>query len=257
MGVLAGAVVGGLGGWLVGWSKGRALSSAGSRTLAVLMIPLAAYGTALLASGNGFVAAFVSGTAFAGSARWLEREESALELTEQLANPLGYAVWLVFGVAAVPLVWRSVTWREVLFALLALTVLRMVPVAIGLLGTGLRRQSVLFIGWFGPRGLASIVFGLIALESLDEDSSLAVVLVTISLTVLLSVIAHGVSAEPLANRYGAWAQREHPEAELRGGVETRTRDSRLWVPRPEGAQGAGPDRGAGGGSADRGGTMEP
>ena len=203
------------------------MSSKHSRALGVLMIPLLAYGGALLVSGNGFVAAFVSGTAFAGGARWLEREDDALELTEALANPLGYAVWLVFGIAALPLIWDEVGWRELLYALLALTVLRMVPVALCLIGTGLRPQSVAFIGWFGPRGLASIVFALIALESVEADQSLATALATISLTVLLSVIAHGFSAEPLAKRYGAWVERERPPAELQESAQPRTRDPRL------------------------------
>lgn len=230
VGVVVGALIGVVGGWVIGWSRGRSMSSTGSRALAVLMIPLLAYGSALMLSGNGFVAAFVSGTAFAGGARWLGKEEESLELTEQLANPLGYAVWLVFGLAAVPLIWRAVGPREIAFALLALTVLRMVPVALSLIGTGLRPVSMAFIGWFGPRGLASIVFALIALESLVADESLQTVIATISLTVLLSVVAHGFTAEPFAVRYGAWVEREQPAAELQASVEPRTRDSRLWVP---------------------------
>lgn len=229
LGTLAGVVAGALGGILIGWSKRRRMSSHGSRALATLMIPLLAYGGALIMSGNGFVAAFVSGTAFAGAARWLDQEEDALQLTEQLANPLGYAVWLVFGITAVPVIWRGVGWGELVFALLALTVLRMLPVAIGLLGSGFRLPTVLFIGWFGPRGLASIVFALIALESLELNPALSSVLVTISLTVVFSVVAHGVSAEPLAKRYGAWAQREQPAAELQESAQPRSRDSRLWA----------------------------
>ncbi len=227
IGALAGIAVGVLGGLLIGRSKGLGLSSGSGRALAVLMVPILAYGAALLISGNGFVAAFVSGTAFAGAARWLGEEEGVLELTEDLSNPLGYAVWLGFGFAAVPLVWRAVGFREVVYALLALTVLRMAPVALSLLGTHLRPQTAAFIGWFGPRGLASIVFALIALESLERDDQLEVVLTTASLTVLLSVIAHGFSAEPLARRYGAWVQREQPAAELQESIEPRTRDSRF------------------------------
>jgi NhaP-type Na+/H+ or K+/H+ antiporter len=118
-----------------------------------------------------------------------------------------------------------------LFAIAALTVLRMLPVALCLLGTRLRLQTVAFIGWFGPRGLASVVFALIALESLEIDGELRIVLATICLTVLLSVIAHGFSAEPLATRYGAWANRVRPPAELAqldGGGQPRTRGTRLW-----------------------------
>ncbi len=227
VGVVVGVVIGAVGGLLITVSKLRGTSSSGSRSLAVLMIPLLAYGVALLASGNGFVAAFISGMAFAGTAKVLARDHSVLLLVEQLANPLGYGVWLVFGIAAAPLVWSVVGWREALFAVLALTVLRMLPTAIALLGSGMRAPTIAFIGWFGPRGLASIVFGLIALESLAENDPLEIVLATISLTVLLSVVAHGVSAAPLAERYGHWVQRVRPEAELGAAAESRTRDSRL------------------------------
>jgi NhaP-type Na+/H+ or K+/H+ antiporter len=229
LGVVVGALLGILGGLLIGKSRARGLSSLDGRQLAVLMIPLLSYGCAVIVSGNGYVAAFISGMAFAGAAKWYADEHSALELTEQLANPLGYAVWLVFGIAAVPLVWNTVGWREVVFALLALTVMRMVPTAIALFGTRLRLQTVVFVGWFGPRGLASIVFALIALETLEEDASLEILLATISLTVVLSVVAHGVSAAPLAERYGAWVQRERPTEEMKEAVEPRSRDSRLRV----------------------------
>jgi NhaP-type Na+/H+ or K+/H+ antiporter len=231
LGVVAGVAVGAAGGALLGWSRQRRMSTAASRTLGVLMIPLLAYGAALVVSGNGFVAAFISGTAFAGSAAWIHEEESALLGAEELSDLLGYAVWLVLGLVAVPLVWREAGWRELVFAVVALTLVRMLPVALSLLGTRLRPQTVAFVGWFGPRGLASVVFSLIALESLDVDDNLRVVLATISLTVLLSVIAHGFSAEPLARRYGAWVNRVTPPAELAAldrGVEPRTRGARLW-----------------------------
>jgi NhaP-type Na+/H+ or K+/H+ antiporter len=189
----------------------------------VAVLPLLAYGSALMLSANGFVAAFIAGTAFAGAARWINEEKSALELTEAMSDPLGYAVWLVFGVAAVPLVWDRVGPRELVFAALALTVLRMGPVAVSLLGTGLRPATMAFVGWFGPRGLASVVFALLALESLAEDAALGIVLTTVSVTVLLSVVLHGVSAEPLARRYGAWVQQAQPVEELRAAPEPRTR----------------------------------
>lgn len=228
IGLAAGVVVGAGGGMLLGWSTRSLMSSQGSRALAVLMLPLLAYGSASLFGGNGFVAAFVAGTSFAGASHWVMGREDPLELTEQLAKPLGYGVWLVFGISAAPVVANQVGWRELVYALLALTVLRMLPVALSLLRSGFRVQSVLFIGWFGPRGLASIVFALIALESLEADADLERVLATIMVTVLLSIIAHGFSAEPLARRYGAWVDREQPPAELQSSTEPRCRDQRLW-----------------------------
>ena len=92
-----------------------------------------------------------------------------------------------------------------LFAVLALTVVRMVPVALALLGTGARPPTVAFVGWFGPRGLASIVFAVLILQG-EPIPNLHLVLATISLTVILSVYAHGVSALPLTERYVAWVR---------------------------------------------------
>ena len=89
-----------------------------------------------------------------------------------MSELLGFAVWLVFGLAALPLIRDQIGWRELLFAVLSLTVFRMVPVAVSLIGTGMRARSVAFIGWFGPRGLASVVFALLAVEDLDVDDSL-------------------------------------------------------------------------------------
>lgn len=105
----------------------------------------------------------------------------------------------------------------------------MVPVAVSLIGTHLRGPTVAFVGWFGPRGLASVIFALIALESLEPDDALRTVLAVISFTVLASVVAHGFSAEPLARRYGAWAARTSPPIEEEASLEPR---SRRGVPAP-------------------------
>ena len=225
IGTLVGIAVGAGAGLLLGWSREHGLSSRHTRPLAVVVLPLIAYFGAELAGGNAFVAAFVAGTAFAGAARWLEEEESSLALTEALADPLGFGVWCTFGFIAVPLLVEHVGWGEVVFAVLALTLLRMAPVALALLGTGLRPPTVAFVGWFGPRGLASVVFTLLAAEGLDLDEDLVRVVATICLTVLLSVLAHGFSADPLSRRYGAWAQRTQPTEELVGSTEPRSRRS--------------------------------
>lgn len=225
LGTLVGVAVGAGAGLLLGWSRSKGFSTRHTRGLAVLVLPLVAYFTAALGGGNAFVAAFVAGTAFAGAARWLEEEESCLELTEALADPLGFTVWLVFGLVAVPLLVENVAWAQVAFAVLALTALRMLPVALALLGTGLRPQTVAFVGWFGPRGLASVVFTLLAVEDLALDGHLTTVVSTICLTVLLSVVAHGLSADPLARRYGAWVERVGPHEETQASTEPRSRRS--------------------------------
>jgi NhaP-type Na+/H+ or K+/H+ antiporter len=138
-------------------------------------------------------------------------------------------VWLIFGLAAFPLIRDHIGWRELLFAMLSLTAFRMLPVAISMVGSGIRGRSIAFIGWFGPRGLASVVFALLAVEDLEVDDSLRTAISTLALTVLLSVILHGLTADLFATRYGGWIDRERPPAETAPATEPRAR--RAFVPR--------------------------
>jgi NhaP-type Na+/H+ or K+/H+ antiporter len=95
----------------------------------------------------------------------------------------------------------ATTWQTAVFVVLALTVARMVPVALALFGEGFTRTTIAFMGWFGPRGMASVVFAVIAFDSM-EGSDAKPVLAAITLTVLVSVVAHGLTAAPLSRRYG-------------------------------------------------------
>jgi NhaP-type Na+/H+ or K+/H+ antiporter len=228
-GAALGTVVGAGGGLLLGWSRRHGLSTTNTRSLGVLVLPVLAYCLAALINGNSFVAAFVAGTAFTATAPWVDEEQSALDRTEGLSELLGFAVWLFFGLAVFPLIRDQIGWRELLFALLSLTAFRMVPVAVSMIGSGLRAPSVAFIGWFGPRGLASVVFALLAVEDLEVDDSLRTAVSTLALTVLLSVILHGLSADLFATRYGAWVERQRPPAETAPATEPRAR--RAVVPR--------------------------
>ena len=119
---------------------------------------------------------------------------------EQASGLVSLLVWIAFGIIAVPIMLNGVSVTIVVYAVLSLTLVRMLPVALALIGAGLERRSVAFIGWFGPRGLASLVFGLIAVDELGPQAGVAVA--AIALTVFLSVLAHGASAAPLAVRYG-------------------------------------------------------
>ncbi len=132
---------------------------------------------------------------------------------------LGCAVWTLFGVILVSRVADLVSWQAIGLALASLTVVRMVPVALVLLATPLAWPTRWFIGWFGPRGLASVVFGLIAVESLGSSPELTPVIGTITVTVLLSVVCHGLSADVGARRYGAWVSATRPAAELASAPE--------------------------------------
>jgi sodium/hydrogen antiporter len=104
---------------------------------------------------------------------------------------------------------------------LSLTVLRMVPIGIAMLRSGFRWPTIAFVSWFGPRGLATVVFALIALESLELTESGQQVLATVALAVLSSVVAHGLTAGPLGRLYGDWVRRTRPSAERRQAPEPR------------------------------------
>ena len=202
-----GVAVGVAGAVLLALARRHGWSSPDVRPLAILALALFAYSTSVVAGTNGFIAAFVGGMAFGTMDH---HNEAALRFTEESGTLLSLLVWFTFGAVMLVPGLRDVTWQDAVFALLALTVLRMIPVAIALTGTGLDRATVAFVGWFGPRGLASVVFGLIAVDSLEQAES-QVVLGAVTLTVALSVLLHGVSASPLAARYGAYATRLHPE----------------------------------------------
>ena len=151
--------------------------------------------------GSFFIAAFVGGLVFGSFRGTAERE--ATYLVDQGGELLNAVTFIVFGGAILGPALDEITWRIAVYALLSLTLVRMVPVALALLGSGARPPTTAFLGWFGPRGLASIVFGVMMLQegSLPHEQEL---LLAIVLTVGISVYAHGVSAGPLTERYVAW-----------------------------------------------------
>ncbi len=165
-----------------------------------------AYGTASALGGSGFIAAFVAGMTFRLA---LGRDPKDLnELSEQLGNVLNGVTFLFFGAILLGPALGELSWDLALYAVLSLTVVRMLPVAIAMVGSRARAPTLGFLGWFGPRGLASIVFALIVVEESNLPHERLIVL-AIYLTVGLSVFAHGLSAAPLANRYARW-YRQHP-----------------------------------------------
>ncbi len=199
LGVLVGGAVGGVGGYLMQLARRRDWAAEGFAGPAVLGLAACAYASALALHGNGFIAAFVGGLAY--RALGGRRGERLVPFVEETGGLVSLLVWLAFGAIAVVPTLQSLSWATAGYALLSLTVIRMVPVALALAGGGLGRLAVVFIGWFGPRGLASVVFALLALEDLGPATAARPVAV-ITFTVLLSVLLHGVTAEPLARRYG-------------------------------------------------------
>jgi NhaP-type Na+/H+ or K+/H+ antiporter len=202
-GAAIGAIVGYLGGIVVSRARAVGWIAPGGRRIATLMLALLAFLVAEEAAVNYFVAAFLAGFAFRAGTR--QDDEEATELPELIGRILALAVWFVFGAGLVLDGLELVDWRIALYAVLSLSVIRMTPVAISMIGAGFDRPTTLFIGWFGPRGLASVVFGLLIVEELPaNDPRIQTVLSTIVLTVLLSVVLHGISGRPLT----AWLRRQ-------------------------------------------------
>jgi sodium/hydrogen antiporter len=198
IGVVVGAGVGLAGGFALRWSRRRGWAADDFVGIAVLALALVTYTASLAVHGNGFVAAFCGGLAFGAAAG--RRAPAELVFLEQAGSLVSMLVWFAFGALAIPIVLVRADLVVVAYAILSLTLVRMVPVALACWGAGLDRKTVLFVGWFGPRGLASLVFALLALEDLGTAADDVVAI--IGVTVLLSVLAHGLSAGPLAARYG-------------------------------------------------------
>ena len=169
------------------------------------VIPLAAaglaFGVADPIGGSGFIAAFVAGFVFGALRRQGGGEVEYL--IEEVGDVLSAVTFIVFGAVLLGPAIGEITWSVVVYTVVSLTVVRLVPVVISMVGTGARGPTLAFLGWFGPRGLASIVFALLVLEEggLPHDG---LILVTTYITIGLSVLAHGLTAAPLANRYAAW-----------------------------------------------------
>lgn len=212
VGAAIGIGAGAVGGRVLGVARERGWAAPALLPVGIAAIPLLAYFGASLLHGNGFIAAFVAGTAFA-AARSADEEEP-LVVTESLSTLLGYAVWGLFGALFVSQLGHYLSWEGVAFALLALSALRMLPVWLVLTGTGLATPSKAFIAWFGPRGLATVVFALIAIADFGLTGDDTRVAGAIGITVLLSVVAHGLSAPPWSAAYGRWVERVRPPAEL-------------------------------------------
>jgi len=198
LGLIIGVAVGGAGGLLVKVARQRGWAAEGFAGPAALGLAVCAYAFAVALHGNGFIAAFVGGLAF-GTASG-RRGQPLVPFVEETGALVSLLVWLSFGAIAVVPAVEGLDWQIALYAVLSLTVIRMAPVAAALIGARLGRATIALVGWFGPRGLASVVFALLAYEELGSRSvDHAVGVITI--TVMLSVLVHGATADPLASWY--------------------------------------------------------
>ncbi|AZG44594.1 cation:proton antiporter [Gordonia insulae] len=205
--VVIGAPIGIVAAWLTNKSVARDLMTPQAVRMSLVLVPLLSYACAIGLAGNGFVAAFVCGLAYRGT-RSPAPSEAELSLAEDLSTLTSFAMWFVFGLVTVLLTSAGLEWRVVLFALAGLTLIRMIPVWVSLLRTDFDRRDRLVIGALGPRGTASIVFGLLAYNSLDGEPA-DVTLYAMAATVIGSVIIHGIGSAWLAERM---AGGEHPSA---------------------------------------------
>lgn len=200
-------ILGPLAGVAAGWSAAKAMDWAENRdfmqeaagAVVFLMTAFAAYTVAVAIHGNGFIAAFVAGMVFGNTYR--HNIHFISEFMEGAGQILTMAAFLVFGAFLLPDGLAHAGLNTVILAILFLTVVRMLPIFLSLIGSGLPMREKLFLGWFGPRGLASILFTLLMMDQFDFPNE-AELLACVSLTVGLSIHLHGVSSTPLASRIG-------------------------------------------------------
>ena len=202
VGISTGSAVGWLGAKLIkdGVERGNVLEA--FEGAAILGLIAGLFTLAELLGGNGLIAAFTGGLLY--DYRTGGHCEFVLAFAETKGRLLTLLVFTLFGATMLPLLAANISWSMVIFALLTLTLVRMLPVALSLLGTGLKRPTVLFLGWFGPRGLASILLMLSVTDELGITLNHPVMLTAI-LTVSLSIALHGVTAAPFARRYSTLA----------------------------------------------------
>ena len=192
-GLLTGIILGWLGGWLIGETGNRGWIDKSLQQLGLLALALLCYGGAGLIGGNGFIAAFTGGLLVKRG--FEDAHFHTNEFSEVWGQLLNYFVFFIFGMIAIRLL-PHFDGATLIFAVLSLTIVRMLPVAVAMIRTRLRPASVLFMGWFGPRGLASIVLGLIFLEQEVELGFETTIVRAVGATVLISILAHGMSALP-------------------------------------------------------------
>jgi NhaP-type Na+/H+ or K+/H+ antiporter len=233
LGILMGVIVGLLGGYLVNQAIRKGLMTGNFRWIGFLALALISFIAADAVGGSGFIAAFVGGLATTLTGKGVG--DSMIEFTETGGQVFSLGVFFIFGIIAASLL-PGLDALVIVYAVLSLTIIRMVPVALSLVGTRLSRSTIGFLGWFGPRGLASIVLMLIVLDEAPDLPGLNTIGVVVTTTVLISVFVHGLSAAPFINRYAGKIEGLPTDAPERGEVaELPTR----WMRSPltQGAEG--------------------
>ena len=226
LGPLTGIVVGFAGARLLDSAAERRWANTSFQGIGILSLAVFTYVAAELVGGNGFIAAFIGGMVFGNTVR--HPCTFLFEFMESEGQLLMLITFLVFGAALLPQGIAHANPAFIAYAVLSLTVIRMIPIALSVAGAGLRLPTQLFLGWFGPRGLASILFVLLILEKtemLHRDELLSITVITVALSALL----HGVTAAPFARLYGRLAARMGECEENRPVTEMPLREGRTVI----------------------------
>ena len=211
LGPLVGVGVGYVGGRLVYLGSRTEWMNHSFQQLSALALSLLAFALAELVGGNGFIAAFTAGLTIGNTSRQVCG--CLYEFAEAEGQLLALLTFMIFGGMMVWPTLEHLNWLIVAYGVLSLAVVRMLAVGLSLIGAGLQRDTFVFLGWFGPRGLASIVFGLLTLERANIAGREEIFAIVIA-TVLLSVFAHGVTALPGTNWYAGRAEEMQAEPDM-------------------------------------------
>lgn len=230
LGPIVGVVVGYLGCRLIDFAADRRWMASTYEGMAILALAGLCYLVAEIAGGNGFIAAFVGGMTFGNCIK--NKCEFLFEFMETEGQILMLVTFLLFGLVLLPEGLAHFEWVYLLYAALSLTVIRMLPIAVSLLGAGVRLPTIGFLGWFGPRGLASILFVLLILEEADVEHAHEILSVTV-LTVALSTLLHGLTASPLAAAYARSVARMGECEEMRPVSDMPLREGMLPTTRKD------------------------
>jgi NhaP-type Na+/H+ or K+/H+ antiporter len=220
LGPLAGLGVGYVGARLIDAAITRQWITEPFQGVAILCVALAAFALAESIGGNGFISAFTAGLFFGSLIR--HHCKYLFEFMESEGHLLTIITFIIFGAVMLPQALNHAVWDTVLLALLFLTLIRMLPIALAVTGLGLSLPSKLFLGWFGPRGIASILFALLILEDYPVPGG-EELLACVVITVALSILLHGVTAAPLAKAYGEFVSGRGECAETKAVSEMPVR----------------------------------
>jgi NhaP-type Na+/H+ or K+/H+ antiporter len=215
-GALVGLAIGLGGGWLLGLARRKEWMAESLQQLGLVALPLLCVMGTEPVGGSMFIAGYVAGIAVQVGFR--EAAEQSVTFTEGWGRLLDFFVFFLFGML-VALALTRFSLALGIYAVLSLTVVRMIPVAISLIGTRLSTATVLFMGWFGPRGLASIVLGLVYLEQESHLPGESTISLAVMVTVLMSIFAHGFSTLPGIGLYEKRIGTLNATAPERGSVD--------------------------------------